>query len=322
MAFIEIFDGSFPAQSGMFLKKSAFVPQAALALKDADKKQVFYNIRNAIQSVEIITPDDKKPGVKIALKDGKVIVARTDRQTIEDIRLIIAAGPDETGDLFITQPEKKAKDAPTHPLIAKAGRFIAWTIGVFLCICALASFNMGAWYAGAVFLIVAIAIAPPVLGKVPVFKKKHSVSKAVSVVLLGMIALIIGVLFSPSTTTKIGAQVEHQQQAKNDAPPASPAKTPKPKKGYTPTEKDARIIAATLCEMRVKDGLRAPRTAKFPWAKEVSFNGKTATLVSYVDAENGFGAMIRTHYVCTIEYVGGKPMDTSSWRLTDVATLD
>lgn len=324
MAFIEIIEGSFPTQSAMFLKKSAFVPQAALALKDADKKQVFYNIRNAVQSVEIVTPDDKRPGIKISLKDSKVIVARTDRKTIEDIQLIIAAGPDEDGGLFIKQAEKKAKDGkPAHPLIAQAGRLISWGMGLVLAVLGIASIATEFWYAGVVLLVMAFAIVPPVFVRLPLFKKKHPVSKMVSVLLLGIIALIAGALFSPSLTTKIGNQVEQEAQAPNAVAEPEPAKVAKPKKkDKAPTETNAQVIAATLCEIRVKDGLRAPRTAKFPWAKQVSFDGKTATLVSYVDAQNGFGAMIRTHYICTVDYIGGKPSDMSSWRLTDVVTLD
>lgn len=222
MAFIEIIEGSFPAQSAMFLKKSAFVPQAALALKDTDKKQVFYNIRNAIQSVEIITPDDKKPGVKIALKDGKVIVARTDRQTIEDIRLIIAAGPDETGDLVITQKEKKKNGDGSNPLAAQTGRFVAWLIALILGVFSLGSFVTGQWYAGIVLLAVAVMIVPPVLPKVPLFKKKQPFVKGLSIVLVGFIVLIIGGMFTVPTQIKkleefAAAETETQRQERKDA---------------------------------------------------------------------------------------------------------
>lgn len=87
-------------------------------------------------------------------------------------------------------------------------------------------------------------------------------------------------------------------------------------------QRDANIMAATLCEERVRSSLKAPRTAKFPWRKETSFNGRTAILSSFVDAENAFGAMIRTRYVCTVEYTGGKAGDFDNWRITDFALIE
>lgn len=229
MALIEIFDGSFPAQSAMFLKKSAFIQQAALALKDSDKKQIFYKIRNAIQSVEIITPDDKKPGIKIALKDGKVIVARTDRKTVENIRLIIAAGPDEDGGLFITQAEKKKKHDKSHrvtekagPVIAKAGRLITWIISVFLALIGVASLATGLWFIGFILIAVSAMIAPPVLPKVPLFRNKHPFVKGLSIALTGLIILIIGGIFTGPTYIKkaeevVAAETEAERQARKDA---------------------------------------------------------------------------------------------------------
>jgi len=49
----------------------------------------------------------------------------------------------------------------------------------------------------------------------------------------------------------------------------------------------------------VKARLRSPRSAKFPWgASEYQVNRQDDTMVisSYVDAQNGFGAMIRNYY--------------------------
>lgn len=312
MAFIEIFDGSFPAQSAMFLKKSAFVQQAALTLKDSDKKQVIYNIRNAVQSLEIITPDNKKPGIKITLKDGKIIVARADRKTIEDIQLIIAAGPDEEGSLFIVLPQKKAKErTPPHPMVSATRRFVAWVISLICMLLGVSGLVMEQWYVGGAFMALAIIIVPPGLAKFPFLSKAASVANApvpknAMLALYGIIGLLlVGLVFvkgpEPSKTVRV-------------SPPKPQYKSA--------TETDARLIAGILCVQRVKAGLRAPRTAKFPWSHEVTFKGRTATLVSYVDAENAFGAMIRTHYVCTVDYIGGDPSETSNWQLTDVAMLD
>jgi hypothetical protein len=278
MAFIEIFDGSFPAQSGMFLKKSAFVPQAALALKDNDKKQVFYNIRNAVQSVEIVTPDDKKPGIKISLKDGKVIVARTDRKTIEDIRLVVAAGPDETGDVFITQPEKKTKSVNPHPIAGKAGslaaqtgRFVAWLMGLILGVFSLGSFATGQWYAGIILLAVGAMIIPPVLPRVPLFKKKQPFAKGLSIVLVGFIVLIIGGMFTMPTQIKkleefAAAETETQRQERKDAYAAIKDDVLKNAREALKQEDFPKVVELTApytgLDDEVLDGLHADATQK------------------------------------------------------------
>lgn len=96
-------------------------------------------------------------------------------------------------------------------------------------------------------------------------------------------------------------------------PLRSAAPVPVKKVEMRADQHDANVMAAVLCNQRVKDSLKAPRTAKFPWVQEASFNGRTAVMSSYVDAENGFGAMIRTRYICTVEYRGGKPMEPGNW---------
>lgn len=221
---IEIIEGSFPAQNAFFFKKSAFLKRASLSLKGSDGKKILYDVRNAVQSIDIIAPDKWKPGIRIALKDDKIIVARTTRKTIEDIQMTVAAGPEENGDLFISSAGKKnAGDEPPHPVIAMAGQLIAWTIGVLLAVVALVSFSIGASYAGAIYLVMAIAIVPPVLPKVPVFKNKPPVSKAVSLILVGIIALIIGLFYTPGSTPKVAStQAQAKQQAMLKAAAAEP----------------------------------------------------------------------------------------------------
>lgn len=309
MAFIEIIEGSFPTQSAMFLKKSALVPQAALALKDVDKKQVFYNIRNAIQSVEIITPDDKKPGIKITLKDGKIIVARTDRKTIEDIRLIIAAGPDETGDLFITQKEKKKSNDTPNPLAEKAGtltaqtgRFVAWLMGLILGVFSLGSFATGQWYAGIVLLAVAVMIVPPVLPRVPLFKKKQPFVKGLSIVLVGFIVLIIGGMFTVPTQIKkleeiAAAESEAQRQERKDAYAAIKDEVLKNAREALKQEDFPKVVELTApytgLDDEVLDGLHADATQKIQEkaaaeAQEVSRKAEAERIINEVRAYTDF----------------------------------
>jgi hypothetical protein len=88
------------------------------------------------------------------------------------------------------------------------------------------------------------------------------------------------------------------------------------------TESTAQVMAKTLCEMRVKDSLKSPSTADFPFFSQATFDGnRQATLSSYVDAQNGFGAMIRTNFVCTVEYSGGDIGAFESWKIVDFIVL-
>ncbi len=53
----------------------------------------------------------------------------------------------------------------------------------------------------------------------------------------------------------------------------------------------------------VKNSLKAPSTAKFPTINKSSskaIGNCQFQVASYVDAQNGFGAMLRTHYTATI----------------------
>lgn len=76
------------------------------------------------------------------------------------------------------------------------------------------------------------------------------------------------------------------------------------------TEEKSRI--KTWAEENVKEILKAPSTAKFPgsflspfkdW--NISKDGNKFTVSSYVDSQNGFGAMIRSDFTITYEWKDG-----------------
>jgi hypothetical protein len=71
--------------------------------------------------------------------------------------------------------------------------------------------------------------------------------------------------------------------------------------------------ASVWSEQFVRDRLKAPTTADFPrgvygvtWA-----GGCTFKVASYVDAQNGFGAKLRTKYFAELEYLPAE----DKWRL-------
>lgn len=74
--------------------------------------------------------------------------------------------------------------------------------------------------------------------------------------------------------------------------------------------------AARYCERSVGEELKAPGTAEFGEASvDVGENGRYVVSGS-VDAQNSFGAMIRTGYQCTVDDTG------DSWELVRVVLDD
>lgn len=63
--------------------------------------------------------------------------------------------------------------------------------------------------------------------------------------------------------------------------------------------------ARTACEQFVTNAIKTPSTAKFPDGARVEKNPVGAYVVTgEVDAQNGFGAMIRQTYTCTVTHDG------------------
>lgn len=77
------------------------------------------------------------------------------------------------------------------------------------------------------------------------------------------------------------------------------------------------VGAYVMAEKFVKDRLKSPGSAKFPWvtSDEVTKHlgdGKYR-VESYVDSQNSFGGLVRTKFVCVVEYAG-----SGNWRLVSL----
>ena len=70
-----------------------------------------------------------------------------------------------------------------------------------------------------------------------------------------------------------------------------------------------------MCQVFVKDNLKAPKTAEFPsyTNASVSVSGNKYSVNSYVNSENSFGAMIRTNIICVVE-----PFSGDQWKLVSL----
>lgn len=81
----------------------------------------------------------------------------------------------------------------------------------------------------------------------------------------------------------------------------------------TPTESQTYIISQSF----VEDYLTAPSTADFPLGVYTykALDNDRAIVISYVDSQNGFGAMVRSDYVATVKYLGGDWNQRGNWEL-------
>jgi hypothetical protein len=79
---------------------------------------------------------------------------------------------------------------------------------------------------------------------------------------------------------------------------------------------ESKIAAFTMSKEFVEDRLKAPGTAEFPWydkAKVSHLGGGKYMVLAYVDSQNGFGALLRSKYLCTLRNTGD-----NRWRLIDL----
>jgi hypothetical protein len=90
-------------------------------------------------------------------------------------------------------------------------------------------------------------------------------------------------------------------------------------RGLAESDKPTEDGAFGACRGFVSDRLRAPATAKF---RDLTSDGASAdstaenqfSVRASVDAENGFGALIRSSYRCEVTYLP----DSDQWRLDDL----
>lgn len=80
-------------------------------------------------------------------------------------------------------------------------------------------------------------------------------------------------------------------------------------------------MAYITSQVYVRDQLKAPSTADFPFSGDPEvvikhLSGQRYQVNAYVDSENSFGAMIRTHYKAIMLASG------SDWKLESLEFLD
>ena len=82
----------------------------------------------------------------------------------------------------------------------------------------------------------------------------------------------------------------------------------------TTSKQPDKFDAYVMSQLFVEDALKAPSTAKFPvYSEDMVVDGGDGSFIvsAYVDAQNGFGAMMRSNYVCIMQY----DKATDEWAL-------
>ena len=83
--------------------------------------------------------------------------------------------------------------------------------------------------------------------------------------------------------------------------------------------------AVTACESFIEADLIAPTTAEHPSGGQgyIDHGKGKYTITSYVDAQNTFGAMIRTNYHCVAQYTGiDAPWHAAAWRALELQIIE
>lgn len=95
-----------------------------------------------------------------------------------------------------------------------------------------------------------------------------------------------------------------------------------PSQDATPQSPHDAFGAYSICRQFVTERLRAPATADFPnyYADRSGVNSARVAgtdaqylVTAHVDSQNGFGALIRTPFTCTVTWQEG-----TTWRLNDL----
>jgi hypothetical protein len=77
------------------------------------------------------------------------------------------------------------------------------------------------------------------------------------------------------------------------------------------TPADPAIAASVCAQNKVEAMLKSPKSADFPWLIEAVLQKDGSYGVqSYVDAQNSFGAIIRTNFVCKVKVIMDRGCET------------
>lgn len=78
-------------------------------------------------------------------------------------------------------------------------------------------------------------------------------------------------------------------------------------------EYDDKITATVCAQNQVESMLKSPSTADFPFDNgRIGYEDGLFMIANYVDSQNGFGAMVRTNYVCKVTVKNAENFECST----------
>ena len=129
-------------------------------------------------------------------------------------------------------------------------------------------------------------------------------SGCLGVIVIGIGIIILIGLLTPKPPPKTPEQIVQEKKSQEDKACNSD-----------------NTMAFVMAKNFVEKVLKAPATAKFPWGtsdSQISSIGDCTYIVrSYVDAENSFGAKIRTKYTAKVKYIGNDKWSALDIKLDD-----
>jgi hypothetical protein len=91
---------------------------------------------------------------------------------------------------------------------------------------------------------------------------------------------------------------------------------------YKPNKNTIALAAYSLAQGAILKQLKAPATAKFPDKFTYLFRNNRIYISSYVDAQNSYGAILRTNWNATLQYDSLKQQKPYGLILLEAVTKD
>lgn len=136
------------------------------------------------------------------------------------------------------------------------------------------------------------------LGDIPKKAKKCSLCGSKQKTKYGAKHLIAGLFIMGWIFWSFGSSVEETKRTQN-----------------VPDEQKAYVISQNFVETT----LRSPSTAEFPaFGSIMNLGGGRYKVTSYVDAQNGFGGMVRSIWSVTLKHTGGDWSYSKNWELEEL----
>lgn len=201
----------------------------------------------------------------------------------------------------LTEP----RDAPSQVAkgVGNLLAFASFVATVFFCLMAYAAFNQGAWVllilGGTLLFGLLSFAAKESRNSIPGY---YSLRAARSIVYSLIVIVVVGSIFGVG---KWGLDALVSTFGSTSA--------------RNSTGSDESSMASVQCERFVRERLKTPSTANFPFFADSSkkIDERRYVVQSHVDAENSFGAKLRNSYICVLEWNGQNHADINNWALVN-----